>query len=266
MCTFMVRGEDERSQSKVGGRRWKWLKERSRIKPKKPPLRGNMAPHWRGRFLHKRAPLCGSPVRQRLDLSFKGWRVADNTRVCSCQHGGIIYSIKSPGHADKQTGWVFIYETSRWQDNMAAGGLPVPHDPPVVASFMSDFIGLLFTCFQINCPFEWRNPLINRQKLKGFTLFVGSTPILGIGEGSNLLEAQRTSPTNLKRRSDCWVEIWIVLCRWLLLLPEQNTLNATKLTENLPPLQMLWFILKTLFFVSLVYAHTDCGHSEKPAL
>lgn len=102
------------------------------------------------------------PVRRRLDLAFKERLVADNTHVCSCQHGGIIYSIKSPGHADKQTGWMFIYETSRWQDNMAAGGLPVPHDPPVVASFMPDFIGFLFTCFQINCPFELGNPLINR--------------------------------------------------------------------------------------------------------
>lgn len=168
MCTFMVWGEDGRSQSKVGGRRWKWLKERSWIQPKKPPLRGNMAPHGAALFTIILADgFCTSELlcvnlSSRLDLSFKGWRVADNTHVCSCQHGGIIYSIKSPGHVDKQTGWMFIYETSRWQDNMAAGGLPVPHDPPVVASFMSDFIGFLFTCFQINCPLESGHSLINR--------------------------------------------------------------------------------------------------------
>lgn len=58
---------------------------------------GNCAPEYATLFI-----IILHPARMD-DLSFKGRRVADNTHVCSCQRGEIIYSIKSQVHAAKQT-------------------------------------------------------------------------------------------------------------------------------------------------------------------
>lgn len=109
----------------------------------------------------------------------------DNTRVCSCQRGEIIYSIKSQVRADKQKGWMFIYETSRWRDDMAVGGLRAPQDPPVAAPLTLCFIRFWYTYFQMNCSFLSGSHSLNSESWKFFHFlqrqekqFVGGTPSL----------------------------------------------------------------------------------------
>lgn len=94
----------------------------------------------------------------------------DNTHVCSCQCGEIIYSIKLQVHADKQTGRMFIYETSRWQEETAGGGLSAPRDPPAAASFTLRFTWFWFNYFQINCSCISANHSLTSKGLK-FLLF-----------------------------------------------------------------------------------------------
>lgn len=121
--------------------------------------------------LPSKSPLCSSFPFFILSDSDMICLSKDNTRVCSCQRGEIIYSIKSQVRADKQTGWMFIYETSRWRGDMAGGGLSAPQDPPVAASFTLRFIRFWFAYFQINYSFMSGNHSLTRESWKFFLFF-----------------------------------------------------------------------------------------------
>lgn len=72
------------------------------------------------------ASICGYPSLLSLSESdmvchSRSLHVANNRNVWSRQRGEIIYSIKPLEHSDKQTGLIFMCETSTWQGDTAGG-------------------------------------------------------------------------------------------------------------------------------------------------